>query len=399
VSFRGARVRLLKSIDSDGAGVEAVVLIDLEDPLAITGSASVPCWPQPRQPTDLPLQAVQVVPRLGAGTAVVTGALGFIGSHLAEALLRRGWTVLGIDRHSHPIGGRAGVGGDRLLGEPAFRLVTADLAEADLPRLLDGVSVVFHLAAATGVRSSWGSGFANYAAANVVGTQRLVEACVEVGVPRLVVASSSSVYGPSPGRPSREDESPAPRSPYGVSKLAAEQLAVAYAHRPGFSVEAVVLRYFTVYGPGQRPDMLIARMLRAARTGEPVVVFGDGNQRRSFTFVADAVAATVLAATCRVERSAVFNVAGGRSPSVRDVLDVAARVCGRPVPVVYGGGQAGDVEVTDADLTSAAERLGYRPRVRLPEGLAAQWAWLQAQPDACDADGSVAVPLLGGPAC
>jgi UDP-glucuronate 4-epimerase len=379
--------------------VEAVVLIDIEDLPAITGSAAVPRWPQPRQPADLPLQSVHAVPRRGAGTAVVTGAMGFIGSHVAEALLRRGWTVLGIDRRSDPVGRGAGVGVGRLLGTPAFRLVKADLAEADLPRLLDGVSVVFHLAAATGVRSSWGSGFAGYATANVVGTQRLVEACVEVGAPRLVVASSSSVYGPSPGRPSREDDSLAPRSPYGVSKLAAEQLAVAYAHRPGPSVEVVVLRYFTVYGPGQRPDMLIARVLRAACTGEPVVVFGDGSQRRSFTFVADAVAATVLAATCRVQRSAVFNVAGGRSASVRDVLDMATRVCGRPVPVVFGDGQAGDVEVTDADLTSAAERLGYRPRVALHEGLAAQWVWLPVQPDAGAVNGSMVVPLLGGPAC
>jgi nucleoside-diphosphate-sugar epimerase len=376
------------------------MLLDLEDPPVLTHAAAVPRWPAPRRPAGLSLAAAPVVPLLDAGAAVVTGVAGFIGSHLAEALLRGGWTVLGIDRRGGGLGVGAGVGPDKPVGDPRFRLVIADLVDADLRPLLEGVSVVFHLAAATGVRSSWGSGFADYAAANVVGTQRLVEACAEVGVPRLVLASSSSVYGSSPGRPSLEADLPAPRSPYAVSKLAAEQLAVAYAHRPAASLEVVVLRYFTVYGPRQRPDMLIARVLRAARTGEPVVVFCDGSQRRGFTFVEDAVGATALAATCQVDWSAVFNVAGGRSASVREVLDVAARVCGRPIPVVYGGGQAGDVEVTDADLTLAAEQLGYRPRVPLLEGVATQWAWLQRrQPDWCSAHAAVAVPVLGGPGC
>jgi nucleoside-diphosphate-sugar epimerase len=321
---------------------------------------------------------------------VVTGATGFIGSHLARALTRDGWQVIGLDR-------ARGVVPGELEANPRFRMVVADLIDAELRPLLDEVSVVFHCAAMTGVRSSWGSRFADYADSNLLATHRLAQACVDGHVPRLVLASSSSVYGPPPGRPSREDDLPCPRSPYGVSKLAAEQLAVAAAHRAGATTAVVALRYFTVYGPRQRPDMLVARVLRAARTGEPVVVFGDGSQRRRYTYVDDVVAATMLAADCEVDRSAVFNVAGPSAVEVREVLDLAADVCGTPIPTRTAERHDGDVDSTDADLTLAADRLGFTPNVPLVDGLARQWAWLHTRPG--QAAPVTRVPVMGGSGC
>lgn len=345
-------------------------------------------------PSSMPLsgaspgQAHRPKPR----AAVVTGAAGFIGSHLAQALVGDGWRVLGLDRVR-------GVALGELEGDPRFRMVFADLVDAELRRLLDGASVVFHCAAMTGVRSSWGRRFADYADSNILATHRLAQACVDGHVPRLVVASSSSVYGPPPGRPSREDDLPRPRSPYGASKLAAEQLAVAAAHRAGATTAVVALRYFTVYGPRQRPDMLIARVLQAARTGEPVVVFGDGSQRRRYTYVDDVVAATMLAADCEVDRSAVFNVAGPRAVDVREVLDVAADVCGIPIPTRTTDRHDGDVDSTDADLTLAAGQLGFTPSVPLVDGLARQWDWLQSRPGRQCADPVARVPVTGGSGC
>jgi UDP-glucuronate 4-epimerase len=311
------------------------------------------------------------------GRAVVTGVAGFIGAHLAEALLERGTTVLGIDRcgsSSDDVAGRNLAG---LLGRPGFRMVQGDLRELDLPKLLSGADVVFHLAGVPGVRPSWGDRFGEYLSANVLATQRLLESGIAVGLPRFVVASSSSVYGGSKA-PSREDDPPAPLSPYGVTKLAAEQLSLAYAARPECPTSVVALRYFTVYGPRQRPDMAMGRILKAVWTGRPLRLYGDGTQRRDFTYVDDVVAATVAAASAPA-RAEVVNVGGGRTVSMLEVLECAAEVTGRQVPVVSEERQAGDVEATEADLGKARLLLGYEPAVCLEDGIGRQWRWFRSQ--------------------
>jgi nucleoside-diphosphate-sugar epimerase len=214
--------------------------------------------------------------------------------------------------------------------------------------LLEGVRVVFHLAALPGVRRSWGDRFADYLTCNVLGTQRLLETCAMVEVPRLVFASSSSVYGPTDGMPSRESDPLVPLSPYGVSKLAAERLCLAYASRPGAVTSVVALRYFTVYGPRQRPDMAFSRIMRAALSGQAVSLYGTGEQRRDFTYVSDAVAATIAAASADVQSEAV-NVGSGSTVTLMHVLESVAAHAGAPVPVLRRVAQPGDVEVTSAE--------------------------------------------------
>jgi nucleoside-diphosphate-sugar epimerase len=310
-----------------------------------------------------------------AWQVVVTGAAGFIGSHLAESLLGRGVQVIGIDRRPvsrDPVAARNVAA---LVGHPAFRLVEGDLAVLDLAPYLADTSVVYHLAGIPGVRSSWGESFADYLTCNVLVTQRLLDGCAAARVPRLVLASSSSVYGGSAGRPSKETDLPTPLSPYGVTKLAAERLALAHARRVDTATSVVALRYFTVYGPRQRPDMAIGRALRAVRTGLPLRLYGDGSQRRDFTYVGDVVAATLAAATA-LARDEVVNVGGGSNVSMLDVLECAAEITGREVPVQREAPQPGDVEATLADLAKARDLLGYQPVISLADGMRLQWKWL-----------------------
>ena len=310
--------------------------------------------------------------------ALVTGAAGFIGSHVAAELLRLGARVTGIDRRSpasDPIA-QANLAG--LAHCDRFHLVAADLRRAGLASLLGEAQVVFHLAARAGVRRSWGERFADYVVCNVLATQRLPEACAAAEVPRVVTASSSSVYGHASGRASMEGDLPAPVSPYGVTKLAAERLCLAYANQAQGSTSVVALRYFTIYGPRQRPDMLISRIMRAAITGHPVTLHGSGAQRRDFTFISDIVAATLAAA--RVDaRAAVVNVGSGVSVTVAEVIEMVAAITGAPVPVVRRMDQPGDVDATTADLSVARELLGYEPRICLAEGLRRQWEWPLSQ--------------------
>ncbi|CAL9677866.1 UDP-N-acetylglucosamine 4-epimerase (plasmid) [Streptomyces sp. enrichment culture] len=262
------------------------------------------------------------------------------------------------------------------LDHPCFRLVQGDLVTDEIKPWVDGADAVFHLAAIPGVRPSWGDGFGEYVACNVLATQRLMDACVSAGVRRVVLASSSSVYGDAVGRgPLHEGCLTAPLSPYGVTKLAAERLALAYALAPASPTSVVALRYFTVYGPRQRPDMAIGRMLRAVLTGQPLRLYGDGRQRRDFTYVTDAVAATIAAASAEATAEAL-NVGGGDSVSVLDVLSRIAEITGAEVPVHDDRHQPGDVQVTEADLTKARELLGYEPSVSLSEGIERQWRWL-----------------------
>lgn len=309
--------------------------------------------------------------------ALVTGATGFIGSHLVEALLDHDLEVVGLDRRSPYLCPIAGNNARRFLRQPSFSLVTADLLTADLGRIVDGVDCVFHLAAVPGVRPSWNR-FDDYVSANIEGTGRLLSVCAEAGVPRLVYASSSSVYGETSSA-SREGDVAQPISPYGVSKLAGEQLSLAYARRPGSVLGVTALRYFTVYGPRQRPDMATSRVLAAALTGGEYTLHGDGAQRREFTYVSDVVDATIAAAAV-TEHAAVVNVGGGTTVSMVDLIDMAQEATGNPVPVSVAPTQLGDVTVTEADLTLARTLLGYQPKVDLRTGISRQVDWLRQLP-------------------
>jgi len=306
---------------------------------------------------------------------VVTGAAGFIGSHLSERLLADGHEVTGVDcftdYYPRPVKEK---NLERLREHRAFRLVEARLQDADLAPIVDGAAHVYHLAAQAGVRASWGREFAHYTDHNVLATQRLLEAALERGRPRVVYASSSSVYGDAPALPLREDGPCAPVSPYGVTKLAAEHLARLYHRNHG--LPTVSLRFFTVYGPRQRPDMAFHRFLRAARDGGPVTVYGDGLQTRDFTYVDDIVAA-VRAAGLSGRPGSVYNVGGGERIALNDVLRLVERVTGRPLRVERQESQKGDMRDTFADTGAAARDLGFRSIVALDDGLAREWQWLR----------------------
>lgn len=307
--------------------------------------------------------------------ALVTGVAGFIGSTLAERLLADGADVVGIDcftdYYPRPIKERNLAA---LVANPRFRFIESRIQDARLDTLLADRSHVFHLAAQAGVRKSWGKDFAVYTVNNIEATQALLEAArVQTNLERLVYASSSSVYGDSVSTPMREDALPQPVSPYGVSKLAAEQLC--YLYFVNYRVPTVSLRYFTVYGPRQRPDMAFHKFLRATIQGEPITVFGDGEQTRDFTYVHDAVSATIAAATLGVP-GRVYNVGGGSRVSVNEVLDMIGRVAGRRPTVTIEADQKGDMRHTFADTSRARTDLRFAPSVTLEQGLAAEYRWL-----------------------
>ena len=310
--------------------------------------------------------------------ALVTGVAGFIGSHLAASLLDQGATVVGIDSFTDYY---ARALKERNLEENArrdgFRFAETTIQDADLRALLDGVTHVFHLAAQAGVRKSWGKDFTVYTTNNVEATQVLLEACVGRSLTRFVHASSSSVYGDLAAIPMREDAVPRPVSPYGVTKLAAEQLG--YLYHVNFAVPAVAMRYFTVYGPRQRPDMAFNRFLRAALKDDPITLYGDGEQTRDFTFVADAVAATIAAGERGVPGTA-YNIGGGSRVSMNDVLTIIERIAGHPLTVTRDDVQKGDMRDTYADTSLARKDLGFSPRVSLEEGIQAEYRWLQSSP-------------------
>ena len=305
--------------------------------------------------------------------ALVTGVAGFLGSTLAEALRASGFEVLGVDAFTPNYDAAVKRANLARLGEDrGFRFVEADLRHADLAPLLDGVTHVAHLAALPGVRQSWGETFRDYAEHNVLATQRLLEAARDRALTRVAVASSSSVYGGAPRTPTSEEDPRRPISPYGVTKLATEALVHAYRSEQG--VPAVALRYFTVYGPRQRPDMGFHRFFEAGRRGTPVTVYGDGRQTRDFTFVDDAVQATMSALT-GAPREFAYNVGGGHRVSLNDVLDRIDRLVGRPIERRHVDPQRGDPRDTAADTTKARRDLGYEPRTSLDEGLRRQWEW------------------------
>ncbi len=308
--------------------------------------------------------------------ALVTGGAGFIGSTLSERLLEQGASVRAIDAftdfYPRPLKER---NLENLRGRAGYEFIEGDLRDLDLSVALDGVTHVFHLAAQAGVRRSWGKEFQVYTGLNVDSTQRLLEACATKPIERLVYASSSSVYGDEVAIPMTETALPQPISPYGVTKLAAEQLCHLYF--VNYGVPAVSLRYFTVYGPRQRPDMGFHRFFSAVLAGQPLVQFGDGLQTRDFTFVADAVTATATAAVRGVP-GRVYNIGGGSRVSLREVFDLIARVSGRKVTIGQQGPQKGDMRDTYADTRLARQDLAFAPSVTLEEGLRAMWRWMEA---------------------
>ena len=310
--------------------------------------------------------------------ALVTGAAGFIGSHICDHLLERGAEVVGLDcftdYYPRPLK-EANLRHN--LGRARFRFIEARIQDADLPAVLEGVTHVFHLAAQAGVRKSWGRDFSIYTANNVEASQQLLEACVGRPLHRFVYASSSSLYGDSVAIPMREDALPQPVSPYGVTKLAAEQLCHLYF--VNYGVPTTSVRYFTVYGPRQRPDMAFNRFIKAALAGAPITLYGDGEQTRDFTYVDDAVAATIAAGERGVPGRA-YNIGGGSRVTVNQVLDIIGRVAGKPLDVRREPAQKGDMRDTYADTTLARADLGFMPRVSLEQGIEAEYRWLSNTP-------------------
>ena len=309
--------------------------------------------------------------------ALVTGCAGFVGSHLVERLLGDGWRVLGVDAFTDYY---ARADKERNIAaadaDPNFDLVEADLSKAPLAPLVAEQPTMFHLAAQPGVRGSFGDGFPVYLRDNLLATQRLFEAAIAAGCGRVVWASSSSVYGDAAAYPCREHETPtAPRSPYGMTKRACEDLAGVYRAR---GLESVGLRYFTVYGPRQRPDMAIRRLCDSALSGDPFTVYGDGGQIRDFTYVSDVVDATVRAALAP-DLPPVLNVGGCESATLLEVVGLVEELADAPIALDRLPAQAGDVRRTGADTSLALATLGWSPGVALRDGLAATVAWVSAE--------------------
>jgi UDP-glucose 4-epimerase len=304
--------------------------------------------------------------------ALITGAAGFIGSHLTEACLQRGWDVVAIDAMTTYYSPTMKVANARHFRDhPRCTFLEADLLEVDLPDLLADTDVVFHLAAQAGVRASWGLSFDVYTKLNVTLLQRLLETARDSPLKLFVFASSSSVYGDAETLPTSEDQVLRPLSPYGATKALGEHLLHLYFR--SYGVPTVALRYFSVYGPRQRPDMAFHRIIECALSGDEFSLFGDGRQTRDFTYVADVVAAT-LAAAERGEPGAIYNIGGGSRISMREVLEIIREEMGE-LKVAEEGGQLGDARDTAADISRAAKALGYAPSWDVPRGIREQAAW------------------------
>jgi len=307
--------------------------------------------------------------------SLVTGVAGFIGSHLAEQLLALGHHVVGVDKFLNNYPRHFKEKNLALVaGHPNLTFVAGDLLKLDLPGLVGDIDYVFHLAAQPGVRSSWGREFAQYSENNIMATQMLLEAAKNFKLKKFVYGSSSSVYGDTDDLPMREEGGTRPVSPYGVSKLAAEHLC--YLYWRSFGVPAVSLRFFTVYGPRQRPDMLFHIFMRALSRGEEVPLFDDGEQTRDFTFCSDIVDG-ILAAAFYPGAGEVFNLGGGSEVSVLQAVAMVEKISGCQAKLKRFDRQRGDVRHTRAKLDLARSKLGYLPRVGLEEGLAREWEWIK----------------------
>ena len=308
-------------------------------------------------------------------TCLVTGCAGFIGSHLCEALLKLNYKVVGIDCFSDYYSREfKDKNIQKCLKSKNFELIEEDLLKCDLSQLINGVDYIFHQAAQAGVRASWGDNFKIYTDNNILATQKLLESCKNsTQLKKFVYASSSSVYGDSE-LPMRERNHPRPISPYGVSKLAAEHLC--YLYWKNYSTPTITLRYFTVYGPRQRPDMAFHKFIKAILEDLKILIFGDGKQTRDFTYISDAVDANILAMENKVAGE-VFNIGGGSRVTINEVIRLLERILMKKANVRYVQEQKGDVLHTLADTTKSREILTFKPRVSIEEGLAAEVAWLQ----------------------
>jgi UDP-glucose 4-epimerase len=306
---------------------------------------------------------------------LVTGAAGFIGSRLCLRLHEEGFSITGIDcftdyyprfikeKNLAP-----------LLNLEKFHFAEKDINQMDMHGTVRQMDAVFHLAAQAGVRASWGRKFSDYTWNNIEATQKILEACRDYPVKKLVYASSSSVYGDCPDLPMRESSRLCPFSPYGVTKLAAEHLCSLY-HR-NYGVPAVSLRFFTVYGPGQRPDMAFHKFLRSAANNEPITVYGDGSQTRDFTYVGDIINANISAME-KGKPGEIYNIGGGHNRKLNDIFPVLNQVTGKNIAINYSENQKGDVPHTSADISKAAADLDYQPRARLEDGLREEWQWVR----------------------
>jgi nucleoside-diphosphate-sugar epimerase len=303
------------------------------------------------------------------GRALVTGCAGFIGSRLVERLLYDGTTVVGVDCLTDAYDRelkKANV--KRFRGHPGFELRRIDLSRDPLDGLLNGIDVVYHLAGQPGVRASF-TGFSKYVRHNIEATQALLQAAIGQPIEAVVYASSSAVYGDDATYPTPEDAPRRPHSPYGMTKVGVEELAGVYLRNHG--VPVIGLRYFSVYGPSQRPDMAFARFVAQLLAGHPITVFGDGGQVRDFTYVDDVVQATVAAAR-RARPGSTYNVGGGRPVELREAWELLGEIMERPVEIQTLPSVPGDVHRTGADGTLAHDELGFTPAIGLEEGLRAQ---------------------------
>ncbi|MBE9046196.1 GDP-mannose 4,6-dehydratase [Pleurocapsales cyanobacterium LEGE 10410] len=310
-------------------------------------------------------------------TYIVTGVAGFIGSHLAQALLKQGSQVIGIDEFNDyydPLLKHNNI--TSLEKYSKFKLISASIQDLDWQQLLQSVDIVYHQAAQAGVRSSWGDGFRDYTTRNINATQVILEAAKRVkSLTRIVYASSSSVYGDAVRMPTPETLCPQPVSPYGITKLAGEQLCLLYQQ---FGVPVTVLRYFTVYGSRQRPDMAFHKFFKAALNDEAIDIYGDGQQTRDYTYVGDIVAANLVAGKIPEAVGEVFNIGGGSRVTLIELLAIMEQVIGQPIRKNYLKRAVGDARHTSADITKAQQILGYHPQVSLLEGLTEEWNWIQA---------------------
>jgi len=307
--------------------------------------------------------------------ALVTGVAGFIGSHLAERLIGIGINVIGIDSFTDFYPRKVKEYNlSRLNYQPGFSLIAGSLLQLDLAQFLEETDYVFHLAAQAGVRSSWGKSFSIYSENNVLATQRLLEASKEFKIKKFICASSSSVYGDTEDLPMREEGKVRPISPYGVTKLACEHLCDLYYKN--YNIPVVSLRYFTVFGPRQRPDMAFNIFLRTILEDKEIIVYGDGEQTRDFTFVSDIVDGTIAVINSRVEGE-IFNLGGGSRISLKKALAIIEKTVKSNLKVRCIESQKGDVKDTFADTSKARKMLGFLPKVGVEEGLAREFEWIK----------------------
>ena len=308
--------------------------------------------------------------------ALVTGCAGFIGSHLTESLLADGIEVLGIDCFNDNYGRTEKLRNlDLAQSWNAFEFVPIDLARGALDDVVEDCDTIFHLAAEPGVRPSWGSRFELYVRNNVLATQHLLEAMKRSAGKRFVYASSSSVYGDAEQLPTSESVIPAPFSPYGLTKLSGEHLCGVY--HANYGIDTIGLRYFSVFGPRQRPDMAFHILCASVLAGQTFEIFGDGGQTRDFTYVTDVVSATKAAGSTPGLEGQVFNIGGGSRISLNDAVALFGELAERKVRVVRQPSQRGDVRDTGADIEAAKNALAYRPNVSFADGIALEWEWFR----------------------